>query len=47
MGQSYSAQSGTGDSNEKGAAKKDYYELLEVEQHASPEEFVPTQNLAR
>lgn len=42
MGQGHStAQAGTGDPNEKGATKKDYYELLEVDQNATPEEFVP------
>ncbi|KAL4994450.1 hypothetical protein BDV10DRAFT_176946 [Aspergillus recurvatus] len=40
MGQGHStAQAGTGVSNEKENAKKDYYELLEVEQNASPEEI--------
>ncbi|OJJ08731.1 hypothetical protein ASPVEDRAFT_144712 [Aspergillus versicolor CBS 583.65] len=39
MGQGHStAQAGTGDSNEKSATKKDYYELLEVDQNASSEE---------
>ncbi|OJJ54011.1 hypothetical protein ASPSYDRAFT_160878 [Aspergillus sydowii CBS 593.65] len=39
MGQGHStAQAGTGDPNEKGATKKDYYELLEVDQNATPEE---------
>ncbi|KAL4778082.1 hypothetical protein BJX76DRAFT_352877 [Aspergillus varians] len=39
MGQSHStAQPGTGNLNERGAAKQDYYELLEVEENASPEE---------
>lgn len=42
MGQGHStAQAGTGDSNEKSATKKDYYELLEVDQNASSEESVP------
>ncbi|KAL3454958.1 hypothetical protein BJX64DRAFT_101070 [Aspergillus heterothallicus] len=40
MGQSHStAQRGTGDPDGKTAQKKDYYELLQVEQHASPEEI--------
>ncbi|KAL6230806.1 hypothetical protein BDW75DRAFT_57529 [Aspergillus navahoensis] len=40
MGQGHStAQTGTGISNKKENAKKDYYELLEVEQNASPEEI--------
>ncbi|KAL4911663.1 hypothetical protein BDW62DRAFT_215618 [Aspergillus aurantiobrunneus] len=40
MGQGHStAQSGNGSSKENGAGKKDYYELLEVEQNASPEEI--------
>lgn len=41
MGQGHSApQPGTAESTSKGVEKKDYYELLEVEQDASPEEFV-------
>ncbi|KAL2828121.1 hypothetical protein BJY01DRAFT_133625 [Aspergillus pseudoustus] len=40
MGQSHSSpQPGTGESGDKGAEKKDYYELLEVKQNASPEEI--------
>jgi hypothetical protein len=42
MGQGHStAEAGTGVSSERKDAKKDYYELLDVEQNASPEEFVP------
>ncbi|KAL4869630.1 hypothetical protein BDV12DRAFT_73584 [Aspergillus spectabilis] len=40
MGQGQSTpQPGTGDTNKKSAEKKDYYELLEVEQNASSEEI--------
>ncbi|KAL4930580.1 putative C2H2 finger domain protein [Aspergillus undulatus] len=40
MGQGQStAQSGSKDSNETNATKKDFYELLEVEQNASPEKI--------
>ncbi|KAL2864863.1 putative C2H2 finger domain protein [Aspergillus lucknowensis] len=40
MGQGHSApQPGTAESTSKGVEKKDYYELLEVEQDASPEEI--------
>ncbi|KAL4951820.1 hypothetical protein BDW69DRAFT_33234 [Aspergillus filifer] len=40
MGQGHStAQSGPKDADEEGSIKKDYYELLEVEQNASPEEI--------
>ncbi|KAL4972691.1 hypothetical protein BDW66DRAFT_169241 [Aspergillus desertorum] len=40
MGQGHStAQAGTGVTKERENAKKDYYELLEVEQDASPEEI--------
>lgn len=42
MGQGHStAEAGTGVSDERKDAKKDYYELLDVEQNASPEESVP------
>jgi hypothetical protein len=42
MGQGHStAQAGTGVSDERKNAKKDYYELLDVEQNASPQESVP------
>ncbi|KAL4756168.1 putative C2H2 finger domain protein [Aspergillus foveolatus] len=40
MGQGHStAEAGTGVSNERKDAKKDYYELLDVEQNASPQEI--------
>ncbi|KAL2824724.1 hypothetical protein BDW59DRAFT_180153 [Aspergillus cavernicola] len=40
MGQGHSSpQSGAGEATEKSFEKKDYYELLEVEQNASPEEI--------
>ncbi|KAL2808538.1 hypothetical protein BJX63DRAFT_436055 [Aspergillus granulosus] len=40
MGQSHStSQPGTDEFGDKSAEKKDYYELLEVEQNASPEEI--------
>ncbi|KAI9369453.1 hypothetical protein BJX61DRAFT_148465 [Aspergillus egyptiacus] len=40
MGQNHSSpRSDAGDPNDNGAKKKDYYELLEVEQNASPEEI--------
>jgi DnaJ family protein A protein 5 len=41
MGQGHSTpQPGSGESGDKLAEKKDYYELLELEQNASPEECV-------